>query len=226
MEPFGKSHLGGNVVLRVRPKCAQLFFVFAGAQGQPGMPSMIFLHKSGLAKRNLVLLRDPYTANFARGVGGELRDIWSLMAWQRKLLERLAHVEEVFCVGNSMGAYAACLFGHLLGVREVFAFGLEIARAADPNGIERLAEMLESYPTDTRHHLYYVSHNDSDRANALALRRGSGVELHPIHAREGQDEDDSPLQERSHMVMNYLARENELREVFPPFRPAAAQAAH
>ena len=213
-----------NIVVRTREGCAQLFFVYAGARGMPGLPGLAFMKKSGLADRNLVLLRDPHLANFARGVGGGIDSVEALVDWQFELIGALPHVSEVYCLGNSMGGYAAVLAGHLLGVQQVFAFSMEIARAADPHAIERLGELLLDGDGSTRHNLYYLLQNDVDRANAQALEGRAGVRLHPLDGNQGldcgEDAEDSLDRFGTHQAMNYLARVDRLREVFPAFRGA------
>lgn len=71
---------------------------------------------------NLILVRD--TANFwyQHGVGGLGGDVDAVATSLRRLIADL-RPSSVFTLGQSMGGYAAILFGALLGVDQVLAFG-------------------------------------------------------------------------------------------------------
>jgi adenylylsulfate kinase len=198
-----------NVTVRLRERCGQLFFIYAGISGMPGMNGLRFLQESGLADRNLLMIRDPYNDDFMRGVGEGIHDIEALLDWHLQWKRRLAHAREVYCIGNSMGGYAAVLFAYLLGAKTAWAFGLRPVGGAPM--MQELQRLLDSDEGGTTYNLYYGTQDDDDRRFAEQLGDCAGVRLHPLEA--------LPRYKR-HRVMAALADNGDLREVFPPFRPA------
>ena len=175
------------------------------------MNGLRFLHEAKLVDRNLALIRDPYNEDFMDGIGDGIDDIEALLDWHEVCQRRLEHVSEIYCVGNSMGAYAAVLFAHLLGAKAAWAFGLR------PVGgwpmVTELCRMLEGDAGTTAYHLYF-SHNDpDDRRIAESFAHCPGVVLHPL---------DDVSTNLSHLVMVSLADGGMLRDIFPPFRGAGA----
>lgn len=81
-----------------------------------------FLRQSGLASRNLILLRDPYQAGYRRGVSERISSMDQLGESLQHRLEDYPHVKEVYCVGVSAGAMPAMLIGHRLRAITVWSF--------------------------------------------------------------------------------------------------------
>jgi hypothetical protein len=198
-----------NISVRLREQCGQLFFVYAGVWGLPGMNGLRFLQESRLADRNLVMIRDPYNDDFMRGVGDGIEDIEALFDWHLRCMRRLEHVSEVHCIGNSMGGYAAVLFAYLLGAKTAWAFGLRPVGGVPM--IHELRRLLEGDNGETAYHLYYAAHDNDDRGFAEQIGHCRGVLLHPL---------ESISKNMSHRVMGALADSGELREMFPPFTRA------
>ena len=71
---------------------------------------------------NKLLLRDPANAWYQRGLPGVGADIASAAARLRDLIAAVAPKKTVF-IGQSMGAYGAIMFGALLDVDTILAFG-------------------------------------------------------------------------------------------------------
>ena len=71
---------------------------------------------------NKVLLRDPANAWYQRGLPGVGADIDAVAARLGELIAAVAPKKTVF-IGQSMGAYAAIMFGALLDVDVILAFG-------------------------------------------------------------------------------------------------------
>lgn len=71
---------------------------------------------------NRILVRDTANMWYQHGVNGLGVDVESTAASLRELIERVQPIS-VATVGQSMGAYGAILFGALLGVDRVLAFG-------------------------------------------------------------------------------------------------------
>ena len=71
---------------------------------------------------NKLLLRDPGNAWYQRGLPGVGADIDAVAARLGELIETVAPKQTVF-IGQSMGAYGAIMFGALLDVTTILAFG-------------------------------------------------------------------------------------------------------
>jgi len=71
---------------------------------------------------NRILLRDPLNAWYQRGVPG-LGDSVDEVAQRLRSLIAQANPSKVITLGQSMGGYGAILFGQLLGVDQILAFG-------------------------------------------------------------------------------------------------------
>ncbi len=108
----------------VRPASEQLFFVYTGIlRGMMGVNSLEFFGRTRLLERNVVIFQDPYRAFYQRGISSRISSFDALLQYQREVRESLPHVRRVYCLGTSLGGYAALLAGHLLGVEHVWAFG-------------------------------------------------------------------------------------------------------
>ncbi len=113
----------GNVVVRVRKACSQIFFVFTGAyQNVLGMGPMDFLNNTGLVDRNVVMLKDPHRLAFRLGISQEIPDLQTLICWQKDLISELSHIRHVYCLGVSAGGIPAILTGHALAAETVWSF--------------------------------------------------------------------------------------------------------
>jgi hypothetical protein len=81
---------------------------------------------------NRILLRDPSNAWYQRGIPGLGANVDS-MARSLAALVQVIQPSDVVTLGQSMGAYGAVLFAHLLGARRAVVFGclslLDAARA-------------------------------------------------------------------------------------------------
>jgi hypothetical protein len=111
-----------------------LYFLYAGADRGVMINPAVFLTETGLFDQNLVIVQDRWNAYYQCGVSPELSSFEALLAWQQQVREAMTHIRRVFCVGACMGGYAAILFGHLLRVEEVWAFG---AVTQLPEGVDR-----------------------------------------------------------------------------------------
>lgn len=182
-----------------------LFFVYSGTQGGVMMSPLAFLQESGLSRENVVLLKDPSQTWFLEGISSRI-DSWdALIGWHFGLLDGVSHVKRRYCVGSSMGAFAAIVFGHTLGVDTVWCFGLNRTRAPVLNArgdLWDVARLLAESNGVTRYQLHFNESWLPDREAALKLAGLPGVELFP-HDGEG------------HMVLSHLVQRRALREVFP-----------
>jgi hypothetical protein len=170
------------VVMLNNPSCSDLYFTFAGSQGGMMMNPFQFLQETGLDRQNTVLLRDPYQTWFLNGIGGEMGSVRELVAWQLGYVKGQAHVANHYCLGSSMGAFSAVLFGHFLKATAVWAFGLTRTTVSLFDNAARswnLETMLAEGNGVTRFYLYFNESWTEDREAAHRLRHLPGVELRP-----------------------------------------------
>jgi hypothetical protein len=202
----------GNTVTRVSENCGQLFFVYAGPAGKYGMLALPFLSESGLIDRNLVLLRDPHNADYMRGIGDGIDDIEALLNWHEACRSGMPHVSATYCVGNSMGGYAAFWFGHFLYARKAWAFSLQpVGEAA---ALADLRALLSVGNGVTEFEICYSADDPADREAAEYMAACPGVVLHPYHGNVGK--------RGRHNVLLTLAEAGELHQFFPAYEPAAS----
>ncbi len=199
----GQAH-GGNIAVLNRPRCGQLFFVYAGGLGMiEGMGPMAFLQKSGISDRNVAFVRDPETYYFEHGVSQELPSLDAVLDWHFQHIKANPHVREVYCIGNSFGGWSALFFGYMLAAKKVWAlapagtWGRDLLRdlMAEPNGV-------------TEYELFYSNQEPKDVKFAETLRHVPGLTLHRRDA-------------FGHMMIRGLLQSGELMRLLPPFLPAA-----
>lgn len=204
-----------RAVMRVEhPACAQLMVLFRGADRPRGEEftgsELTFLKASGLFRRNLLNIRDPYLDNFSRGIGPEAPDAPSLARWIEEYARSLPHVNEVHAIGYSSGSYGALMFGHLCRMQTVWAFS---PRTVRPRGYEeamgRLRDMLSNHNGFTQYHILYAAANKRDQEFADWLTGCPGLTVHTF-AEYGD----------SHALIMELAHDGRLREILPSFRPS------
>jgi hypothetical protein len=106
---------------------------------------------------NRILVRDVANAWYHRGVPGLGAHVDAVAATLRSLV-RSVRPSEVVAIGQSMGGYAAVMFGMLLGVRKIVALGtlshLDPAAAA-LNGDRRFLPVMDGLQADPPRSGYY-----------------------------------------------------------------------
>jgi acyl carrier protein len=198
------THGSKPTVAMVNAKSRRLFFVYAGTQGGVMMSPLEFLRESGLANQNVVLLRDPSQAWFLKGISDRIGSFAELVAWQSGFREGVTHVESVFCVGSSMGAFAAIVFGHALHAKTVWSFGLSRTSVPVLNSEGQawdLELLLREWNGVSRYCLFFNESWSRDREAAMRLKDLPGVELWP---QKGD----------GHLVLRYLLEIGALPNVF------------
>ena len=209
-----ETHHGSTpFVTMTNTKCSNLFFIYAGVQGGMMMNPLEFLEKAGLSDQNVVLLRDASQTWFLNGIGGRIASASELVAWQSGYLEGVAHTKHHYCIGSSMGAFSAVLFGHMLKAQGVWSFGLSRTTVPILNAqgeLWNIEKVLSVWNGVSRYYLYFNDSCANDRKAAMRLERLPGVELRP-QSGEG------------HLVLEYLRRIGKLPGMFP--RPVLGNAA-
>jgi pimeloyl-ACP methyl ester carboxylesterase len=177
-----------------------LIAVFSGARGFWGSRRFEFAHTTDSLNYSRILCRDPYGVWYHDGIGGEVQGIRRLVDCMRDHIEKLAP-ETMLFVGNSVGGYAAMLFGHLLGADAVHAFApqtcllpdyvkkhrrldrQEKVEAYDRLWASREAEwdwfdlnaVLEHHNGRTTYFVHHCEDSESDRSAAAWVAEREGV---------------------------------------------------
>lgn len=132
---------------------------------------------------NHLFLRDSLNAWYHRGIPGLGSHVDEVAGTLRGLIRSMG-VSRVITIGQSMGGYAAIMFGLLLGADQVVAFGplshlnpdealrygdrrflnaMQDLRANPPKSVyEDLSHMLKTFPFHGDLHLFYGTHPGHD----------------------------------------------------------------
>jgi hypothetical protein len=197
-----------GAAILIRETSDQLFLVYTGGRQQIMGDPMRFFAEAGLMERNLVLFKEAQPAYYYRGISDRLDTFDRFLAWQRELCTRLQHVRRVFCIGSSMGAYAAILYGYHLRAEEVWAFSpqaeaREVLLPPDvPPHLRDLPRLLATSNGRTRYNIYYNRSSAIDHAEASRLSGADGVALCPQNG-------------TGHRVVDTLIESGRLRSIFP-----------
>jgi hypothetical protein len=186
------------------------------------------LEKLSGKKLNKILVRDPKHKWFHRGVKGLGDDVMEVTYSLNDIIEKLAP-SKIFTLGQSMGGYAAIVFGALLQVDKILSFGslscfdsakfefmrdyrwMPIAKEMEQKPpkvfANDLVELLKNNPVDTD--LFYGTfpgHVDRsaavnpDMAHMVSFYGLPQVSIYPFH--EGE-----------HAVSEYLRRTKVLDDI-------------
>lgn len=98
-----------------------LYIFFGGIAAGIAMPPFEFYNYSKIIDEHKIFIRDFSQCWYQGGLPGISDDIYSTALHIQNKIEDI-NPEKVFFVGNSMGGYAAILFGNLIGMGEVIAF--------------------------------------------------------------------------------------------------------
>jgi hypothetical protein len=175
-----------GVTVLLRRQSDQLFFVYTGVHGGLFTDPQAFFRETRLFERNIVMFRDQFRAFYQMGISPQLNTFDAFLQWQVAFREQQSHIRQVFCIGTSMGGYAALLFGHLMRVDEVWAFspltdirGRGRALADTPRKHAILRPLLSEWNGRTRYNVVYNASSKIDAARAESIARCGGVTLRP-----------------------------------------------
>ncbi len=100
---------------------SNLYVFFGGIAAGIAMPVFEFYNASKIINDHKIFLRDFSQSWYQNGLPSISNDIYSTAQFLTSQIEDIKP-EKVYFVGNSMGGYAAILFGSLIGSVEVIAF--------------------------------------------------------------------------------------------------------
>jgi len=88
----------------------------------------------------------------------------------------MGDIRSTYCVGNSMGAYAAIVLGARIGAHHVWAF----SPATPDDGLTgSLLKAIREGSTSTRYDIWFASENPEDASVVAPLAESDQVTLHP-----------------------------------------------
>jgi pimeloyl-ACP methyl ester carboxylesterase len=178
-----------------------LLLAFGGLQGRIGMPPFEFLRLTGEFPVKRLFVRDVRQAWYHRGTP-EHGDTIEAVADSLGELIASHHVERLVTAGNSAGAYAAMVFGSLLGADTALCFApqttldlAELGKIGDHRWDETLVPLVEKGEIDprwadlavaipparrgeTRYHVYFDDSLMVDRLHAERLVGLEGLRLY------------------------------------------------
>lgn len=99
----------------------KLLVSFGGIKSGIGMPIYEFYKSLEDLKCDKIFIKDVNQAWYHKGVNSEIDDVYKLRSFLKSYISINSYSRIVF-VGNSMGGYAAILFGSMLNVNHVLAF--------------------------------------------------------------------------------------------------------
>jgi hypothetical protein len=99
----------------------KLYLFFGGMAGGLGIPQFEFMRFSRSIEENKIFVRDMSQYWYQTGASGNRKNIYELRDYLRKQIDEI-NPQDVYFIGNSMGGYAAILFGCMLDVGEIHAF--------------------------------------------------------------------------------------------------------
>ncbi|MES2684951.1 MAG: hypothetical protein V4650_15630 [Pseudomonadota bacterium] len=179
----------------------RLYIMFSGARGHLGLPKLEYARRAGIIDHNRLLIRDPYSAWYQRGIPGVGDDVHAIARFlERKITESGA--SDVCFVGNSMGGFAALLFCSLTATGRAVAFApqtflspekqkssgdtrrpeavAEMYRHRSANHIYDLQPWLKRHSPDIQADLYYDANYAFDLSHANDLKGFPNVRHHPF----------------------------------------------
>ena len=177
-----------------------LLVTFGGVRQGLGTPVFEFYNSIADLDCDKLYIRDFHQAWYQKGVDDQIDSQEKLLDFLSQTLQQHPYQRSCF-IGNSMGGYAALLFGCLLNVDSALAFAPqsfigpwhrrwyrdrrwpEPIRNVHQHGRTPqwdLARFLRKQPYRTRLHAYYSSLDRLDRRHALRLRKLHHMQLHPL----------------------------------------------
>lgn len=202
-----------------------LLLAFGGMIDQIGFPMFEFDKITrGMEKANKIYLRDEHRLWYHHGLPNLGENIDEIAVFLRQYTTHPS-TQRIVVFGNSGGGYAALLFGHILKVDEVHAFGprtfinpikrlLHFDRVVRKRlfsmfrlffrGQRKLFDLkkvfLSSPESKVNYHVYYPTNHRIDKIHATRMKSIPGFHLHPY-------------QHNKHNLIRMLKQSGELKEI-------------
>jgi pimeloyl-ACP methyl ester carboxylesterase len=180
-----------------------MLLAFGGINGRLGMPPFEFFNLTAGFETQKIFVRDLHQAWYQYGLAGVTASVDETAQHLSKMIRAQNPVRVVVC-GNSMGGYAALLFGLLLEVDVVYAFSPQtfinpahrlqffdfrwwrrIRSAYHAPQAQRETFNLQAFfakhpPQKPKFHIFYSTNIRLDTAHATRLATAPRVTLHPF----------------------------------------------
>lgn len=159
---------------------APLFVIFGGIKGNMNMPPFEFTKfmQTHFPECGYIYLRDHHQAWYFRGVQGFAESNTQLTAELDKLISSKEKSQTIF-MGNSMGGFAAILYGVLLNVDTVLAFSpqtfINAGKRTITKDIRWMKEILR---------LWKVVDSDYFDLHYLKNTKDDHPEIHVFHSKK------------------------------------------
>jgi len=172
-----------------------LLIAFGGIAGALGIPPFEFFNLTRKHDVNKIYLRDLSQTWYHSGLPGVSKSIDDTATFLRRKIDDTG-VNKVVVIGNSMGGYAAIIFGILIKADIVHAFSPQTF-INDDNFIRSkkqiqnvhnnfsdkyfdLGEVIKLHSNLGKFNIYYDFNNKLDKKHARHLKRSRNVKLHPF----------------------------------------------
>lgn len=194
-----------GIITDLSPTSETLVIIFSGLQGKfGGIPAFEFLQMTSNYPIKRIFLRDRKRVWYHEGIP-ELGNSIDAVADSLRAIIAEQQVQRVVTLGTSAGGYAALLFGYLLNVDRVVAFGPQTAlslfarlrsgdfrfskrvrqnyrKLYDSPGYNRhyadLSKLFRTRSVKTKFEIYYSTAYRVDRGHALRMKQFKNVTLH------------------------------------------------
>ena len=201
-----------------------LVLAFGGMASRLGMPPFEFLNSFRKRDVSCLFFKDFHQFWYQQGLLGLTENVDETQALIQSMIKDIAP-RKIFSIGTSAGGYAAIMFGVLLGVSKVLAFGPQTKvgnrvlqefssldtpeinlKRAEPNRIidleKLIANNLNSVPETN---IYFAELNKTDKMHAERLMKFKNIHLHPIP------------KEQSHNIALSLKKQGKLDSIIDEF---------
>jgi hypothetical protein len=175
-----------SVLLDIANNAEKIYFFFGGISGSLGIPPFEFLQSTGALKCSRVFLRDFSQSWYQLGLPGVGENVDIVCDYIKKIIYTKSP-SEIYFIGNSMGGYAALLFGALMGVGNVIAFSpqtfidpLNRSKFKDHRWQSQLADLYANNDDSKYYDLRVVFSKISTPIN-VNLHVAAGNKLDMIH---------------------------------------------
>jgi len=192
-----------------------LLIAFGGIAGSMGMPPFEFYNMARDQDVNKIYLRDLGQSWYHSGLMGISRNIDETASFLRGKIDE-SGAQKVVVFGNSMGGYAAILFGTLINADVVHAFSpqtiisdarhlrnkeqIKYVHAKYAHQYFDLRKVMKSADNLGEFNLYYDCEDELDRRHCKHLKKLQNIVLHPYSG-------------GGHDLIKLLKDSGELREI-------------
>ena len=209
------------VVSRVFPDTRTTVIAFGGMLTKLGMPPAEFLKTFTAKNINTLFLKDFQQCWYQQGLLGLSNNILETVEIIKKQIP--PHQEKTYTIGTSAGGFAAILFGVLLGVDKIIAFGPQTiitkqtfqkfksidSRLEEINLEDELLDLKQLLAKTEYHgsvHIHFANKHETDNIAAARLAGLKNVHLHPWET-------------NAHNVAGWLKKENKLESILSELFP-------